>query len=214
MELDTQELQLCKILLVITNYSIVGYLLVLIYKHISSHYDLKSFSFIFHVLCTIWLFVRGIFWISTLTESENWTPGLYYFLYWMPVPVEFASFLLFPLYFMQIIYPVEWRQYEDLIIPAYGFVIAILLSFQAIFIMVDLMYQVSGNTYFFIHRHLHPISVHPKPMRLTYTRIPHTQNTKTTHRTRRRASARTTRTSSTCPGSASKWTSTTGSSAP
>eukprot|EP01032_Pedospumella_encystans_P011738 gene11738-13628_t len=92
-------------------------------------------------MCTIWLFVRGLFWISTLTTDENWTPGSYYFLYWMPVPIEFASFLLFPLYFIQVIYPVEWREYEDWLIPSYVFVVAILLSCQAIFIIVDLMYQ-------------------------------------------------------------------------
>jgi len=140
--MDLEVLQPCKIILVITNYAIVAYLFVLIYKHIISENDLKSFSFIFHVMCTIWLFVRGLFWISTLTTDENWTPGSYYFLYWMPVPIEFASFLLFPLYFIQVIYPVEWREYEDWLIPSYVFVVAILLSCQAIFIIVDLMYQV------------------------------------------------------------------------
>lgn len=149
--MDLEILQPCKIILVITNYAIVAYLFVLIYKHIISENDLKSFSFIFHVMCTIWLFVRGLFWISTLTTDENWTPGSYYFLYWMPVPIEFASFLLFPLYFIQVIYPVEWREYEDWLIPSYVFVVAILLSCQAIFIIVDLMYQVRTN--FLSHQH-------------------------------------------------------------
>lgn len=149
--MDLQVLQPCKIILVITNYAIVAYLFVLIYKHISSQNDLKSFSFIFHVMCTIWLFVRGLFWISTLTTDENWTPGSYYFLYWMPVPIEFASFLLFPLYFIQVIYPVEWREYEDWLIPSYVFVVAILLSCQAIFIIVDLMYQVRNVCVYCLH---------------------------------------------------------------
>ena len=146
--MELQDLQPCKVLLVITNYGIVAYLVVLIYRHISSHHDLKSFSFIFHVLCTIWLFFRGIFWISSLTSQVDWSPGGYYLLYWMPVPVEFVSFLLFPLYFIQIIYPVEWGEYEHMLIPMYVLVIILLLSFQAIFIIVDLMSQVSKNVTF------------------------------------------------------------------
>lgn len=137
------DIQPFKILLVLSDFSIIAYLSVLIYEHIYSHNNLKSFAFTFHILCLAWLSFRGVFWISTLTNELPWTDASYYFLYWMPVPLEFGSFLLLPLYFARVLYPDEWKAYRQLLRPIYVVIIVGLLSFQLIYIIADLVYKVS-----------------------------------------------------------------------
>jgi hypothetical protein len=56
-----------KLILIITNFFILSFLIVLMIEHYNSHYNRKSFAFIFHTLSLIWLLIRGIFWISTIT---------------------------------------------------------------------------------------------------------------------------------------------------
>ena len=137
------HIQPFKICLVFTNFALLIYLVGLIIDHYNSHYNIKSFSSAFHILCFLWLGIRGIFWISTMTTSVAWTPAAYYFLYWMPVPLEFGSFMLLPLYFAQILYPNEWKSYWRMLRPFYIVGIMGLLSFQAIYILMSLFYEVS-----------------------------------------------------------------------
>ena len=132
-----------KLLLVITNFSIVAYLVVLIFDHYKYHYDIRSFSSAFHILCFAWLSIKGLFWLSTLTTLFDWTAGNYYFLYWMPVPLEFGSFLLLPLYFAQILYPTEWRDYWKSLRPLYAVIIISLMSFQTIYILMEVYNEVN-----------------------------------------------------------------------
>jgi hypothetical protein len=136
------QIQPLKLSLVVTNFAILSFLLVLIIDHFNSSYDVRSFSSVFHVLCFLWLSVRGVFWLSTMTSSVAWTSADYFFLYWMPTPLEFGSFLLLPLYFAQVLYPTEWKSYWRLLRPLYILVIVGLVSFQAIYLLMELFYQV------------------------------------------------------------------------
>lgn len=145
------DVQPFKILLVLSDVSLLVYLGVLIYQHIYWHNNLKSFAFTFHILCLVWLFFRGLFWISTLTNELPWTDASYYFLYWMPVPLEFGSFLLLPLYFARVLYPDEWKEYRGLLRPIYVVIIVGLLSFQLIYIIADLVYKVSTPISYMVH---------------------------------------------------------------
>jgi hypothetical protein len=124
-----------KLCLVLSNFSLVGYLLVLITKHFSHHYDLKSFSSIFHFLCFCWLFIRGVFWISTMTNYD-WSQSVTYLLYWTPLPLEFGAFFLLPLYYAQILYPEEWKNYWSSIQWVYIISIATLLATQVIYLLM------------------------------------------------------------------------------
>lgn len=57
----------------------------------------------FNVLCTIWLGFRQIFWSVTVIVPGSWNPAVYYVLYWLPHPIQFGSFLLLPLFYMQVL---------------------------------------------------------------------------------------------------------------
>lgn len=133
-----------KIILVAVNFAVLVCLCLLIASHIERQDNLKSFSFLFYLLSFVWLFVRGLFWLSTLTTSVAWTSAQYYFLYWMPVPVEFGSFMLLPLYFAQILYPEKWEAYYKTGRRAYmGMVLGLVVG-QIIYIMMELVSEV-GN---------------------------------------------------------------------
>ena len=135
--------QIFKTMLVVTNIGVLVRLCMLIDNHIRCQYNLKSFSFIFYVLSFMWLTIRGIFWISTMSVEVEWTSAQYYFLYWMPVPIEFGSFMLLPLYFAQIIYPEEWKTYYKTGRRAYGIVVLGLTLCQVIYIMMELVHEVN-----------------------------------------------------------------------
>lgn len=127
-----------KLILIITNFAILSFLVLLMIDHYNSQYNRKSFAFIFHLLCFIWLCIRGVFWLSTITIS-GWTSLNYYFLYWMPIPLEFGSFLLLPLYFAHVLYPNELKSYWGVLRLTYIIVIIGLLTFQAIYILISLL---------------------------------------------------------------------------
>lgn len=126
------EVFVWKLLLVLTNFSLLAYLLVQMIRHYNSNYDTASWSFIFQMLSFCWLVIRGAFWLATMAPILRWTVLNFYFLYWMPVPFEFAAFMLLPLYFAQVLYPKEWKQHWHNIRPFYFSVIVGLLVFQAL----------------------------------------------------------------------------------
>ena len=143
------RIQVFKLLLVMTNCGVLFCLVAMIVNHIRCQYNLKSFSFLFYMLSFVWLLIRGIFWISTLTSSVEWTSAQYYFLYWMPVPIEFGSFMLLPLYFVQVIYPEEWKTYYSTGRRLYIGIIFGLIVVQIIYIMMELVYEVSSSSFGF-----------------------------------------------------------------
>jgi hypothetical protein len=115
-----------KILLVASNFYLLTNLLMLVINHFHLAYDMKSWASIFHFLTLIWLLIRGAFWVTTIFASMRWTALSFYLLYWMPTPFEFGAFLILPLYFAQILYPIEWRNYWPYIRPIYcGLVVGI-----------------------------------------------------------------------------------------
>lgn len=131
-----------KIVLVVLNLAVLVGLSFLIANHIRCQYNLKSFSFLFYILSFIWLLVRVFFWVATLTTSVAWTSAQYYFLYWMPVPVEFGSFMLLPLYFAQVLYPELWEKYYKTGRRAYITIVLGLVVGQIIYIMIELVSEV------------------------------------------------------------------------
>lgn len=46
--------------------------------------------------------LRGIFWVLTITTGDQWRAQVFYLLYWLPNPLQFASFLLLPLFYTQV----------------------------------------------------------------------------------------------------------------
>jgi hypothetical protein len=132
-----------KIILIAVNCAVLISLCLLIAHHVKCSYNLKSFSFLFYILSFVWLIIRGFFWVATLTTSVDWTSAQYYFLYWMPVPVEFGSFMLLPLYFAQILYPEEWEVYYKTGRRAYIAIVLGLVVGQVIYIMMELVSEVT-----------------------------------------------------------------------
>lgn len=126
------EFLIFKVLLLISNFAVLTYLLMIVIQHYQSNYDRKSWAFLFHILSFMWLLIRGIFWLATLTSFMKWSSTTFFVLYWMPTPLEFGAFMLLPLYFAQILYPAEWKKYWSYVRPVYfGFIFGIFL-FQSV----------------------------------------------------------------------------------
>lgn len=123
---------LLKTLLVCTNFSILSFLLFLMIDHMKASYNILSWSSAFHILCICWLIMRGAFWLLTIISDGSWTNVTFYSLYWMPHPFQFGAFMLLPLFFAQVIYPIEWRAYWHFVRPMYILVIFGTVAFQAI----------------------------------------------------------------------------------
>jgi len=134
-----------KLLLVLTNFTILSFLGVLMADHFNASHNLSSWSTSFHLLTFAWLSIRGSFWLITMTSTQQWSAFSFYFLYWMPNPLEFASFMLLPLFFAQILYPVEWKKYWGYVQPVYIAVIAALIIFQALWAFLAALDSVSAE---------------------------------------------------------------------
>lgn len=140
-----------KLLLVTTNFTILGFLLLLIIKHCKSENNITSWSSIFHLLCSIWLLLRGIFWLSTITTvGSDWTAFSFYMLYWMPTPLHFAAFMILPLYFAQVIYPLEWKFYWKTLRPLYVVIIVSLTVFQIVWALLSALEKVIITIFCFV----------------------------------------------------------------
>lgn len=121
-----------KLILAVTNYTILVYLCHLIYVHHKSNHNANSFSNLYHILSLVWLTIRGLFWTLTLVTSVEWNPLTFYILYWMPSPFQFSSFMLLPLFCAQILYPTIWKEYGNKIRVVYIGIIIIIVLFQTL----------------------------------------------------------------------------------
>ena len=131
-----------KLILVLTNFSILAFVLVLIFDHLCANNNLKSWALLFHILCFLWLCFRGMFWLTTMTATASWGSADYFFLYWMPTPIEFGAFMVLPLYFAQVLYPDKWKSLWGWIQPIYAFLVAGMTAVQAIWIIMACILQV------------------------------------------------------------------------
>lgn len=108
-----------KAILVCTNGAIFVFLVILMCEHYYAGNSLKSWSFVFYVLNFCWLILRGTFWLLTVLTGRTWEAFEFYILYWVPVPMEICSFMLVPLFFVNILYPRQWSSYKIYIRPVY-----------------------------------------------------------------------------------------------
>jgi hypothetical protein len=92
----------------------------LMVDHYKSNYSLISWSSCFHFLSLSWLTIKGIFWLLTITSDHSWEAIQFYILYWLPAPLEFASYMLVPLFFGQVLYPEFWKDNSRWVLPVYG----------------------------------------------------------------------------------------------
>ena len=121
-----------KVALLLTNGAMISFLVSLIREHYKSNYNINSFANIFHMLSFIWLSIRGLFWLLTIVSTKNWDTILFYILYWMPSPIQFASFMLLPLFCAQIVYPQEWKKYWTHVRMMYVCVTVGMVAFQIV----------------------------------------------------------------------------------
>ena len=122
-----------KIIFVTINCSLLTFVVSLMIDHWQFGHNLLSFSTAFHVTALLWLIIRGLFWILTVVGTTEMSTWLLYALYWMPVPIEFGSFMLLPLFFSQVLYP-EWKKYWNCIRFGYISILFGLIVFQALWI--------------------------------------------------------------------------------
>jgi hypothetical protein len=98
-----------KSLLTISDLALLYFLLSLMFNQYFNNYSLQSWASIFHILCSFWLTLRGLFWVLTILIEDPSYEVYLKILYWIPCPFEYAAFLLLPLFFAQVLYPREWR---------------------------------------------------------------------------------------------------------
>ena len=125
-----------KIVLVITNYAVLIFLLLIMIDHYKSYNNLYSWSSSFHLLCLLWLSIRGPFWLGTVIAMKPWGTFAFYFLYWLPNPIQFGSFMLLPLFFTQVLYPDLWKRYWNSVRPLYYFLIVSMVAFQLLWALL------------------------------------------------------------------------------
>ena len=132
-----------KLLLVVSNYSILFFLIRLLVDHYKSNNNFASWSSAFHIICFMWLFLRGLFWMLTLIPFDE--TNLYFMLslYWLPNPLQFGSYMLLPLFFTQILHPGEWERYWSYIPSTYVVILALLFIFQLFWSLLACMERVS-----------------------------------------------------------------------
>lgn len=99
-----------KLTLLLLNFGILGFLLILIADHCSARYNVYSWSFFFQVISAVWLILRGMFWLLTVVSITTWDSITFFMLYWLPNPLQFGAFFLLPLFFGQILYPNNWKE--------------------------------------------------------------------------------------------------------
>ena len=128
---------LSKLILLCINFSILSFLAVLLYEHVRANHDLTSWAFFYHVLAFLFLTIRGFFWLLTIISTTNWDVFTFYFLYWIPNPIEFGSFLILPLFLLQILYPADWKKHWPFWRPVYVGCMVSLVVFQVIWSLLS-----------------------------------------------------------------------------
>jgi glycopeptide antibiotics resistance protein len=132
-----------KMLLLITNLAMIALLLSIMVQHYKSNNNLYSWSSVFHLLCFVWLCIRALFWWFTVTSTTIWDESYFELLYWMPNPLQFGSFLLFPLFFSQVLYRGKWKNVWTYVRPIYIIALACIVVFQLFWAL--LAFQVRCN---------------------------------------------------------------------
>ena len=79
-----------------------------VYGSLRSGHKKKSFRMGFICMLGLWTLDRTIFWliVSVVTVQSPFTQR---FLFWMPLPLQAATFSFLLLYYAKIIYPTEWE---------------------------------------------------------------------------------------------------------
>ncbi len=90
---------------------------------------MQSWSATFHVLCIVWLVIRGLFWLLTLISDNKWGQLIFHLLFWLPNSFEFGAFACLPLFYIQLMYSNKSR-YSSYMKPTYVIVVSILCILQ------------------------------------------------------------------------------------
>ena len=119
-----------KLLVLLSNVLLLGYLLRVVFSHLQQHYNMKSWASAFHYFSLIWLLTRCSFWLCTMIDSMEWNNFSFYLLYWVPTTLEFISYMVLPLYFAQILYPTQWNQHWVTVRPIYFGIVTAIIVFE------------------------------------------------------------------------------------
>lgn len=119
-----------KTILVLSNFGVLVFLLMLMLDHYRGGYNMQSWSTLFHFFCVMWLVFRGLFWLCTMVSDAEWSAMQFHSLYWLPNAFEFAAFSLLPMFFAQLIYANEWKKYWKVIKPIYIVFICTIFALQ------------------------------------------------------------------------------------
>ena len=130
-----------KLGLLLMNFGILSFLVMLMIDHYKANYSLISWSSGFHMLSFSWLMIKGIFWLLTISSDHEWEAFQFYLLYWSPAPLEFASYMIMPLFFGQVLYPEFWNQHSRWILPVYGVSTLVLIFFMVTWAVLAAMEQ-------------------------------------------------------------------------
>eukprot|EP00904_Undaria_pinnatifida_P005066 jgi/Undpi1/168/HiC_scaffold_1.g00165.m1 len=115
------ELPVLKLVLAAVDAAVLGLVVFLVASNFRSRrHGTRSWATAFHILVLLWLILRGIFWVMTITAGERWHGDTFYLLYWLPNPLQFGSFSLLPLFYSQVLSSKrEWRARSRIIAPVY-----------------------------------------------------------------------------------------------
>lgn len=92
-----------KDLLTAVNLTLLAAVLALVIGHHQRRDNKRSWAFAFLLLCLCWLAFRQAFWVLCLMTYRPWGAGIFYLVYWLPHPLQFAMFLLLPLFYAEVL---------------------------------------------------------------------------------------------------------------
>eukprot|EP00903_Cladosiphon_okamuranus_P022440 g20641.t2 len=94
----------------------------------------------FHVLVLVWLVLRGMFWVLSITTREEWHSISFGLLYWLPNPLQFGSFLLLPMAYSKVLSPSNlWEVHSRTVGRAYVTLVSSMLVYMVGFAVAQAM---------------------------------------------------------------------------
>jgi hypothetical protein len=152
-----------KNILAVINGGMLVFMIGTVVGHIMSRNKLRSWASAFNSLCILWLCMRQVFWTYAIYSTGYWSAVRFYILYWLPHPIQFAMYLIIPIFYVQILSKTGrhrfgmsaslWQKRRKCIRNTYIAVVAAMLVFLVGFVLAAAVLE--KKEYRCVSRHWH-----------------------------------------------------------
>lgn len=126
------DLPIYKLILASINMAILCLVGALLWEHCLGKHRRRSWATAFYLLSVVWLLLRGAFWTMTIT-TEGFDTATFYVVYWVPNPLQFANFLLLPMFYAQVLSGSrDWDRRWRIMFPIYAVLTVGMVTFMLV----------------------------------------------------------------------------------